>query len=146
MRINEIIVEGWFGSSKEEREAREKEIEKEKKYFAHLSINGAKTAQEKDDYNRLYQKYGEYDIRRSGEMSNVDREKYEKMYRDEEWKRKYGTTSVNLKPLSATSTKSSDKELRDEYKNLRHKLSTGRITGNERIRYDELYLKLVKGL
>jgi hypothetical protein len=55
-------------------------VENEKKYFAHLDINGAKTAQEKDDYNRLYKKYGEYMVKRPDEMSNVDREKYAAEY------------------------------------------------------------------
>lgn len=51
--------------------------ERQKQYFAHLDINGAKTAQEKDDHRKLYKTYG-YGPKR---MSHVDMEKYEKQYR-----------------------------------------------------------------
>ena len=94
-----------FSDDIEETEKRRsKEYDDDRSYFAHLSLNGAKTAQQKDDWDRLWYKYG--DAARYSYMSNVDREKYARMYRDEKdsnmqaWREKYGGDKTPKVPSS----------------------------------------------
>jgi hypothetical protein len=165
MKINEIIVEGWFSPSKEEIEARDAKnkaarepVEKEKKYFAHLAINGARTGQEKDDWERLWPKYGSGPER----MSHVDREKYERMYRQDRkdeadlrrgnaldnsekmnaWRAKYSNPPANIKPPSTTSSKPSGNDDNTEFDRLVKKLANKeKMTDAERSKFLELFDK-----
>lgn len=116
------------------------DTEEEKQYFAHLDINGTETAQERDDYNRLYQKYGEYVIKRPGEMSHVEREKYAQKYEYRQKKLKLLASKIKDQKTNGR-TGSNAIDYSDEFKRLKEKFASGTGTKNDRDRYDDLYLK-----
>jgi hypothetical protein len=160
MKINEIILEGWFGPSKAEREQASNRKEQEKEYFATLTYkqnNGERlSAQEKDDYERLYEKYGKYNIRRPDEMSHVDLERYAQKYVDQKRKDKESTWDTvhgrylepweiaqrrEKKERERSDTRSETQKQKDqaEFDDLTKKLRSNTATQQDRYRYAELW-------